>query len=132
MERIAVRAILLNKEGKVLVGKRADGIGKGQWALIGGKPDDGESNEAAVIRETKEEVGLDFNNPIYFTQELNDNVKPGQYWRTTYYYGTAFGELKLKSDEIEEARYVGREDLANLDFAFGHDKILEDFFERKG
>lgn len=130
MERVAVRAILLNEEGKVLVGKRANGICKGQWALVGGKLNDGESKKDAVTRETKEETGLNFDNPIYFMEETNDNVTPGQYWRTTYYYGTTIGKLVLKVDEIEEVKYVGREDLTDLDFAFGHDKILQDFFAR--
>ena len=44
-EQVAVRAIILVNHNKVLLGKRARGIGVGQYALIGGKPDEGESEE---------------------------------------------------------------------------------------
>lgn len=63
--------IILNKEGKVLLGKRhpdpdkADSAFRsaGEWSLPGGKLDWGESFEDGAIREVKEETGLDIKNP---------------------------------------------------------------------
>ena len=58
--------LILNSEGKVLLGKRHDDYkkadselkGAGNWTMPGGKQDFGESFEDAAKRETKEETGL--------------------------------------------------------------------------
>ncbi len=63
--------IILNKEGKILLGKRhpdpdkADSAFRsaGEWSLPGGKLDWGETFEEGAIREVKEETGLDIKNP---------------------------------------------------------------------
>ncbi|MEX1030728.1 MAG: NUDIX domain-containing protein [Paenibacillaceae bacterium] len=57
---VAVKAILVNK-GKILIVKRADNdaVGAGEWETVGGKIDFGEKLEEALIREAKEESGLD-------------------------------------------------------------------------
>ncbi len=50
-----VNAVILGKKGRVLLEKRSD---VPVWALPGGERERGESPEAAVIREVKEETGL--------------------------------------------------------------------------
>jgi 8-oxo-dGTP diphosphatase len=56
---VAVKGLILN-EGKVLVIQRSfkDEIGGGTWECVGGELEFGEDLEAALIREIKEEVGL--------------------------------------------------------------------------
>jgi len=130
--RIAVRAIILDNNGNVLIGKRANKLGKNQWALIGGKPDSGESPEQAVVREVKEEIGVIFENPILWKVEQNDVTIPGELWRTSYFLGKITGKIVLKQDEILEIKYVSQQDLTNFDITFGHDQILREFFSRKG
>ena len=132
MEKIAVRAIITNDEGKILIGKRANKSWKNRWSLIGGKPDFGETLVEAVVREVKEEIGVRFQNPVFWKEEINDITVPGEFWRTGYFFGNIEGNIKLKSDEISEIKYISRQDLDNFDIAFGHDKILEEFFSRKG
>lgn len=51
-----VNAVIIDKTGRVLLEKRSD---VPVWALPGGERKVGESPEAAVIREVKEETGLD-------------------------------------------------------------------------
>lgn len=127
-ERVATRAILVF-EGKVLLGKRGRGDGQGKYALIGGKPDEGETPEEAVVREVKEEVGLDFINPKLFMEETNDKTKPGEFWHTLYYLGEVLGVLGLKKDEVEEVICVGRADLPHTEIAYTHKEVLEKYFE---
>ena len=56
---VAVKGIIVNN-GRVLIVKRAsnDEIGAGTWECVGGKIEFGEELETALIREIKEEVGL--------------------------------------------------------------------------
>ena len=53
-----VTLVLPIREGKVLLGLKKRGFGKGWWNGFGGKPDSGESLEDAAIRELREESGL--------------------------------------------------------------------------
>jgi len=57
---IAVKGVILH-EGKILLVQRAedDHIGGGTWECAGGKIEFGEDLEAALIREIREETGLD-------------------------------------------------------------------------
>lgn len=129
-ERIATRAIIV-VDGKVLLGKRGRGIGKDQFALIGGKPDEGETPEQAVVREVKEETGLRFKNPVLWTEEINDKTIVGQTWHTYYFLGETEGEIDLKLDEIPEVIYIDRNELSNVDIAFNHRDVLVQFFDSR-
>ena len=54
-----VVAALFIKEGKMLVGKRPEGKARaGLWEFVGGKTEKGETDQAALIRECKEELSL--------------------------------------------------------------------------
>jgi len=50
---------LLVKEGEVLLAMKKRGFGVGKWNGVGGKLEEGETIEQAVLRETKEEIGVD-------------------------------------------------------------------------
>ncbi|MBI4085982.1 MAG: NUDIX domain-containing protein [Candidatus Liptonbacteria bacterium] len=64
-------AVIVLKEGKVLVGKRMSGTGNGTWCLPGGKLEFGESWEECARRELKEETGLEVEN-LSFAYVTND------------------------------------------------------------
>jgi 8-oxo-dGTP diphosphatase len=51
-------AVIIIREGKVLLGKRKGAHGAGTWGLPGGKPEVGETNRIAARRELEEETGL--------------------------------------------------------------------------
>jgi 8-oxo-dGTP diphosphatase len=59
---VGVGAIILDGD-KILLEKRKNSPGKGKWAVPGGLVELGESAEDAVIREVKEETGLDVYEP---------------------------------------------------------------------
>lgn len=57
---IAVCAILHDEDGRVLIAQRPEGKPyAGFWEFPGGKIDAGESPQAALSRELKEEIGID-------------------------------------------------------------------------
>lgn len=59
---VALKAVIVN-QGKILILKRssADEVGADQWETVGGKLEFGEGLETALIREVKEETGIDVN-----------------------------------------------------------------------
>lgn len=54
-----VGAVITDPDGRFLLVKRANAPAKGTWSLPGGRVEDGESDEQAVVREVAEETGLD-------------------------------------------------------------------------
>jgi len=55
---ICTLCYIINKEGQVLLQKKARGFGKGKWNGPGGKIEPGETAEQSAIREVKEETGI--------------------------------------------------------------------------
>jgi mutator protein MutT len=55
----AVGAVLLRSDGAVLLIQRGKPPAEGTWTLPGGKVEPGEDAHAAVVREVREETGLD-------------------------------------------------------------------------
>ncbi len=57
---IPVVAGFLKKDGKILVGQRPENNSlPGQWEFPGGKIEQGETPEQALVRELQEELGID-------------------------------------------------------------------------
>jgi len=126
-ERVVTRAIIV-KNGKVLLGKREHGQGVNKYALIGGKPDEDETLEQCMVREVREEIGLEFTNPVLIRKIFDDESVPGERWWVYFFKGGAEGDLLLKADEVLEVIYVSRRELGEVDIAFNHREILEEFF----
>ncbi|MBP2158015.1 MULTISPECIES: 8-oxo-dGTP diphosphatase MutT [Asticcacaulis] len=56
---LVVAAALVDSDGRVLIAQRPDGKQlAGQWEFPGGKVEDGETPETALIRELQEELGI--------------------------------------------------------------------------
>lgn len=54
---IRVVAAIINKDGKIFSAQRDYGFLKGKWEFPGGKIEEGETPEQALIREIQEELG---------------------------------------------------------------------------
>ena len=61
MKRVLVSAVaLIDRDNRVLLAQRPEGKSMaGLWEFPGGKVEDGETPEAALIRELEEELGID-------------------------------------------------------------------------
>ncbi len=99
--RIGVGVIILNHEGKVLIGKRT-GSHAPYYSLPGGNLDLGESFEEGASREIKEETDLDIKNPevIAVTNNLETYRDEGYHYASIILLVRNFsGELKNREPE---------------------------------
>jgi ADP-ribose pyrophosphatase YjhB (NUDIX family) len=67
----AVVGMILDAGGRILCIRREREPGKGMLAMPGGFVDAGESAEEALLREVREEVGLDLRDVTYFASYPN-------------------------------------------------------------
>lgn len=128
--KTGAKAILLDKKGRVLMGKRAKGIESGKWCLVGGKPEEGETMEEAVIREVREEISI--NVKLSFYREVGgvDEEKKVR-WLSSYfigYYESDNPPEEFEKNELSELQFFSPEELEELEIAFDHKKVLKDFF----
>ena len=71
--KIVVSIALINNENEILLSKRPEKKHlSGYWEFPGGKVEEGESPEKALVREVKEELNIDINNkciaPLSFSE----------------------------------------------------------------
>jgi ADP-ribose pyrophosphatase YjhB (NUDIX family) len=100
------------------------------WALPGGFVDYGESLEEAVIREAKEETGLDLTGVKQFHTYSEPNRDPRFHTVATVFIASAKGEPKA-GDDAAKLKVVKLNEIENLDFAFDHKKIIQDYIRYK-
>ena len=68
---LSVTCAIIRRHGKILAAQRAqDTHLGGKWEFPGGKVDDGESEESCIVREIREELGVE----IRLTRRLPDSV----------------------------------------------------------
>lgn len=122
-------AIIPYPDNKILLIKRNTRPFVGFWALPGGRMDPGETIDQTVIREVKEETGLD----VKIVRVVGEYVEKGVREEIQYeYYPTCFvvepvgGELKKQDSEIQEMQLFSLDALP-LPLAFEHEKMIEDY-----
>jgi 8-oxo-dGTP diphosphatase len=88
-------------DGKILLEKRKSEPGKGKWSIPGGLVELGESIEYAVIREVKEETGLDVEKPEHI--DVVDNIIRDENGEIKYHFVMVDYFLRLKGGELQAA-----------------------------
>lgn len=80
-QRVGVGAIIINREGKILLGIRNVDDNRGKWELLGGLVKNTEPLEDAIKREVMEEAGIKIEPQVttgtydrYFEDEGNRNI----------------------------------------------------------
>ena len=110
-------ALVTDDRGRVLLQRRTD---SGNWALPGGTMDVGETLGQCIVREVKEETGLDieitgllgiYTDPEHVIAYADGEVR--QEFNVTYYGRVTGGELAV-SDESTEVRFVDPDEFPEL------------------
>lgn len=121
-------AIITYPENKILLIKRSTRPFVGYWALPGGRSELGEDVAQTVVREVKEETGLD----VAIVNKLGEYHEQGVQAGLEYdYYPTCFvvkpvgGEVKKQESEIEEIKLFSLDALPEL--AFEHSQMVKDY-----
>jgi len=126
-------AIISFPENKILLIKRNTIPFKGYWALPGGRMDTGETIEQTIVREVKEETGLD----VVIVSKVGEYLEKGikddvdyEYYPTCFVVKPVGGEIKKQDSEIQEIKQFK---LTNLPapLAFEHDLMIKDYLKKQ-
>ena len=127
-----VRLIINDKEGRVLILKRAHtGYSEGLWCLPGGKIDYGQTIEQAIAKELKEETSLVCTTSKFlFYQDSLPKNEGKMHCINLYFECSVSGKIKL-NEESGEYAWISQDDMDKYDIAFRNDKGLKKYWEEK-
>lgn len=116
---------IIEKNGKILLIRRRKEPFTGSWALPGGWVDEGETVEEAVVRETREETGLDVS-PIAITGVYSQPGRDprGNFITISFVCEVISGEERVGED-VAEVKWFPLDTIPEL--AFDHGQIVEDY-----
>jgi 8-oxo-dGTP diphosphatase len=122
-------AIIPFATDEILLIKRRTVPFRDYWALPGGRMDPGETVEQTILREVKEETGLD----ITIVTKIGDYHEQGVQDGVAYdYYPACFlvkvvgGEIRKQESEIEEIKLFSLKDVPAT-LAFEHAQMIKDY-----
>ena len=114
MKTIRVVAAIIIDDGKVFATQRGYGDFKGGWEFPGGKIDEGETPEEAIVREIKEELDIDIQVENYLSEKVF-NYPEKDINLIALECKKINGDIKLL--EHEDYRWVANSELSNFEFA---------------
>ncbi len=120
--KVAV-AVLIIKDGKVLLARRVNVPGQGQWTLPAGFVDAGEDPRWAAQRECKEETGLDVEITDLFDVLYGQEHVRGAHILIVYRGEIRSGEMNA-ADDVDKVAFFPFDSLPPLAFSTTQ-KIIE-------
>ena len=122
---IATTAAIIEREGNILLTRRAINPFKGFWCVPGGRIENGEPAMDSVKREVKEETGLDFK-PRFF--KYFDEILPNMDWYAVVlaFSGPARGQVR-PNEEVSEWKWVKPEEALKHELAYINQALLKEW-----
>ena len=113
MKELFVVAAIIKKDNKILATQRGYGEFEGLWEFPGGKIEDGETKEEALVREIKEELNTDI--------KVGDLIDTIEYDYPTFHLSmdcfwaeVTSGNLELK--EAEASKWLTKDELDSVNW----------------
>jgi len=123
---IAVGAVVLDANDRVLLIRRAKPPAAGKWSVPGGKVKHGETLQKACAREVREETGIAIApGPLV---EVVERITEGFHYVILDFAarpGTEPAPQPRAADDVEEARWVGLDKLEDYDTTEGLVAVIE-------
>lgn len=127
---------LIFQRGKILMAQRGKEPLKGWWSLPGGALETGESLQAAVRREVREETGLEVEPQGVF--EVFERIMADQAGATEYHYVLidyicrVKGGVLAAGDDVCEVAWMRLGELEGLKITEGTLAVIERAFRKRG
>ena len=129
----SVVSVIVNDDNEILLTKRSVPPFQGEWVMPGGKIDLGEPIVNALIREVREEVGLEVD--VQDLVDVFEHVTPGEdnyHFVILYYRCRPLScDIRHNRDEVAEARWVPHNELGDYKMPDGTRFILSKLFPRR-
>lgn len=118
-------AVLIERDDGILLARRGVDPAKGKWDIPGGFIDAGETSEQAVIREIREETGLELTD-IRYVMSLADIYAPrGEPTLNLCYFAKAVNWPPRADSDVAELQLVSADALPSWEeFAFAHQRLI--------
>ncbi|MBR2603644.1 MAG: (deoxy)nucleoside triphosphate pyrophosphohydrolase [Bacilli bacterium] len=122
MKVVEVVAAVIKKDNKILGTARGYGHFKGMWEFPGGKPEEGETKEEALVREIKEELNADIKVDDYICTVEYDYKDPDFHLTMHTYFCTLLNdhmELVYHDEEKlehEAMKWLSKEELDTVEW----------------
>lgn len=123
---------LIVHEGKLLIVKRGVEPSKGKWSIPGGAVELGERIRDALLREVKEECGLDVEIALEKPMDAIDNITISKDGRLQYHYVLLQFLARLKggilkpASDVSDAKWVPLDEVEKYDLT----KSFRSFFQK--
>jgi 8-oxo-dGTP diphosphatase len=121
--RIPCVGAILTDGGKILLIRRGHEPEKGRWSLPGGRIEPGETDQQALVREVREETGLEvIPGPLAGAVD-----RPGPGGRVLVirdYAATVTGGVLAAGDDADDARWFSVRDLDTVSLTTGLKEVL--------
>ena len=112
---LSVEALLINSLGNILISKRAETkpLYPGYWEINGGGCQSGETSLDAIVREIKEELGIDLKTT---NGKLLKTVKNERRFKDVWCFKMDINieDLKFTDDEVTDAKWVRYEEFKKM------------------
>ena len=123
MKTIKVVAAIIKQDDKVLATQRGHGEFKDGWEFPGGKVEDGETTEHAIVREIKEELAAD----IVVISKLTtvEHDYPTFHLSMVCFWAQLAEGTDIKLLEHESAKWLEIKDIDSVDWLPADIKVVE-------
>jgi len=132
---VATKAFIIN-DGKVLILKESskyeDGSNEDKWDVVGGRVEPGQRFDESLVREIKEETGLNVKiGKPFSVGEWRPNVR-GEQWQIVATFFECFSdssEVKLSKDH-EDFKWIDPKNYEKYNIIETNKKSFKDYLEK--